>query len=169
MCFASLFLPCSCCHSPLSLTPSLSVFVCLSFPCCAPCYWGMSSRCSNFTCWQLSPWVSPSSFTLFLFHLQPNLCNSPMDFCKLSCWKDEKWRWKAAFWLISIRHLSASPDLEEIRSPRVYIKNNKWLLFELKHYLMCSAGGVITASTTLSLQPQSVNGLMHQSHSYLHI
>lgn len=71
------FLFCSC-----SLPPSVSVFVCLSFPLCAPCYWGMSSCCSNFTCWQLSPSVS-LSFIFTPFYALSCL-NSLMHFHKLS-------------------------------------------------------------------------------------
>lgn len=80
--FSSL-LPPSFPHLCLSL-----VFVCLSFPFCAPCYWGMSSRCSNFTCWQLSPSVCRSVllFHPLLFSLQPPTppLNSLMHFHKLS-------------------------------------------------------------------------------------
>lgn len=36
-----------------------------------------------------------------------------------------EWRRGATCWLISIRHLSASDGLEEIRSPGVYNENNK--------------------------------------------
>lgn len=66
----------------LVATFRLSVFVCLSFPLCAPCYWGMSSCCSNFTCWQLSPGLSLRPLFSPSFIL--SCLNSLMHFHELS-------------------------------------------------------------------------------------
>lgn len=86
----------------LALCHPLSVSVCLSFPLCAPCYWGMNSRCSNFTCWQRSLLVFFTLFDAFVktraliktfFLLERNAGWSPFTtyFSMMSTRKSDPW------------------------------------------------------------------------------
>lgn len=74
----------TCCHPPFPCL-CLSVFVCLSFPFCAPCYWGNELMLFQFymlaarsVCLSLYPSFSPS------FILSRHHSNSLMHFHKLS-------------------------------------------------------------------------------------